>query len=157
LSFDQSVVGAGGDHVAHLPFQWAFNLSEQASCWAIRHRVIDGSANVPLEALRGFLKRGSPGGCLWVTEDAFRQVAGFDERFEGWGGEDDDVAARLARVGTFRRYEDSLLHLHHPRPQMTDGRGNLLNAHIEQARWPADSPYGDINRYDAAAGSCGRR
>jgi hypothetical protein len=30
---------------------------------------------------------------------------------------------------------------------MTDGRGNLLNAHIEQASWPADSPYGDINRY----------
>jgi hypothetical protein len=137
-----------GDHVAHLPFRWAFNLSEQASSWAIRHRVIDGNADVPLEALRGFLKRGSPGGCLWVTYDAFRQVAGFDERFEGWGGEDDDVDARLAQVGPFCRYDDPLLHLHHPRPRMTDGRGNLLNAHIEQASWPADSPYGDINRYD---------
>jgi len=146
---------AHGDHVAHLPFQWAFNLSEQASSWAIKHRVIDGSANVPVEALRGFLKRGSPGGCLWVTDDAFRQVAGFDERFEGWGGEDDDVDARLAAVGTFCRYDDPLLHLHHPRPQMTDGRGNLLNAHIEQASWPADSPYGDIHRYDAAADPVG--
>jgi hypothetical protein len=136
-----------GDHVAHLPFRWAFNLSEQASSWAIRHRVVDGSADVPLEALRGFLKRGSPGGCLWVTDHAFRQVAGFDERYEGWGGEDDDVDARLARAGTFCRFDDPLLHLHHPRPQMTDGRGNLLNAHIEQASWPADSPYGDINRY----------
>jgi hypothetical protein len=140
------------DHVAHLPFQWAFNLSEQASSRAIRHRVIDGNASVPLEVLRGFLKRGSPGGCLWVTDDAFRQIAGFDERFEGWGGEDDDIVARLARAGTVRRYDDPLLHLHHPRPQMTDGRGKLLNAHIEQGSWPAESPYGDIDRYDATGG-----
>jgi hypothetical protein len=137
-----------GDHVAHLPFAWAFNLGEQASSWAIRHRVIDGNADVPLEALRGFLKRGSPGGCLWVTDDAFHRVAGFDERFEGWGGEDDDVDARLAQAGPFRRWDDPLLHLHHPRPPMTDGRGNLLNARIEQASWPAGSRYGDINRYD---------
>ena len=95
-----------GDHVAHLPFQWAFNLSDQASSRAIRCRVFDGDADVPPEALRGFLKRGSPGGCLWVTDEAFRQVAGFDERFEGWGGEDDDVDARLARAGAFRRYDD---------------------------------------------------
>lgn len=33
-----------GDHLVHLPFQWAFNLSQQASSWAIRHRVIDGNA-----------------------------------------------------------------------------------------------------------------
>jgi hypothetical protein len=30
---------------------------------------------------------------------------------------------------------------------MTDSRGDLLNAHIEPASWPADSPYGDIDRY----------
>ena len=143
-------LGGGADHVAHLPFLWAFNLGEQASSLAIRHRVIDGNADVPLEVLRGFLKRGSPGGCLWVTGAAFHQVAGFDERFEGWGGEDDDVDARLTRVGAFRRYDDPLLHLHHPRATMTDGQGTLLNAHVERGSWPADAPYGDITRYDQA-------
>jgi hypothetical protein len=133
-------------HVAHLPFQWAFNLCESASSRAIRQRVLDGQPDVPLEELRGFLKRGSPGGCLWVRADAFHQAAGFDERFEGWGGEDDDVDARLAQVGSFVRYDDPLLHLFHPRPVMMSD-GAMLNAHIPQATWPRDSPYGNIGRF----------
>lgn len=133
-------------HAAHLPFQWAFNLTESASSWAIQQRVLDNQPDASLEGLRGFLKRGSPGGCLWVRTDAFHQIAGFDERFEGWGGEDDDVDARLAQVGPFVRYDDPLLHLFHPRPTMTRD-GTLLNVHIQQGSWPRNSPFGSLRRY----------
>jgi hypothetical protein len=137
-----------GNHAAHLPFQWAFNLCESASSRAIRQRVLDGQPDVLPEDMRGFLKRGSPGGCLWVRADAFHQVGGFDERFEGWGGEDDDVDARLAQVGSFVRYDDPLVHLFHPRPVMTSD-GAMLNAHIQQATWPRDSPFGNISRFES--------
>jgi hypothetical protein len=133
-------------HGAHLPFQWLFNLAEPASSWAIRDRVLERQPDVEVEKLRGFLKRGTPGACLWVRADAFHQVAGFDERFEGWGGEDDDVVARLAQAGELVRFDDPLLHLFHPRPDMTSS-ADLPNAHIEQGTWPSNAPYGDMGRY----------
>ena len=52
-----------------------------------------------------------------VHRDDFERVNGFDERFEGWGYEDEDLARRLRRIGV--RTADStvesvMLHLFHP-------------------------------------------
>ncbi len=57
------------------------------------------------------------GGNLGVWRQDFERVNGFDENFEGWGGEDTDLGLRLRRVGVSI---DSILrwtytyHLWHP-------------------------------------------
>lgn len=57
------------------------------------------------------------GGDFGVWADDFRRVNGFDERFEGWGQEDDDLGLRLRAAGV--RLESILdatcsLHVWHP-------------------------------------------
>jgi hypothetical protein len=51
-----------------------------------------------------------------VARPDFERVNGFDMRFEGWGGEDEDLAARLRRAGLRCGWPGSratLLHLDH--------------------------------------------
>jgi glycosyltransferase involved in cell wall biosynthesis len=52
-----------------------------------------------------------------VARTDFERVNGFDMRFEGWGGEDEDLAARLRRAGLrcgWPGTRATLLHLDHP-------------------------------------------
>lgn len=51
---------------------------------------------------------------VW-TED-LKAVGGFDERYQGWGCEDNDLAVRLINAGIYRkegRYATDVLHLWH--------------------------------------------
>ncbi len=57
------------------------------------------------------------GGAFLVRAELFRAVGGFDERFIGWGGEDDAMSAKIERIGKGRlaRVKGSTaLHLWHP-------------------------------------------
>ncbi|MFG1943304.1 glycosyltransferase [Nonomuraea sp. NPDC048826] len=128
---------------AFLPYRRMYCLDPESSSAAIRGRLERGDADVPLDALRSLVLREPPGACLWVRAPVFHAIGGFDERFQGWGGEDDDVVARLARAGRLTRFDDPLLHLAHPRPEMTlDGKP--FNAHIRPLSWTADGGYGDL-------------
>jgi GT2 family glycosyltransferase len=54
---------------------------------------------------------------LGVAREDFERVNGYDMRFEGWGGEDRDIAVRLRRAGVRCGWpgpQASLLHLWHP-------------------------------------------
>lgn len=143
-----------GEHRAHLPFRRVLAMDDAASSYAIRRRLVAQAAAVELESLRGLLWRDSPGGCLWAEGGLMHEIGGFDERFEGWGGEDDDVTQRIAGHAPFERYDDLLLHLAHPRPQMTmaDGtpnNGHLLDSHLGQDGWTGKYGYGDPGRFRA--------
>ncbi len=66
---------------------------------------------------------------LW--RDDYLAVDGFDERFEGWGYEDTDLAIRLHRGGVERkdgRYATAVLHLWHPEADRSaiQANGHLL-------------------------------
>ncbi|MFI1254139.1 galactosyltransferase-related protein [Streptomyces netropsis] len=137
---------ADGAHGTHLPFRWSLSLDEPSSLRAIHARTVAGLPDVPESALRGLLLREPPGGCVWVRTEVFHRVGGFDERYEGWGGEDDDVIARLTAAAGVVRFEDPLLHLNHPRPQMTR-EGAPFNAHIEPLSWTAAAGYGDPSAF----------
>ena len=39
------------------------------------------------------------GGLFLIDRDAFLRAGGYDERFSGWGGEDDALSVKLARMG----------------------------------------------------------
>jgi hypothetical protein len=145
-------------HRAHLPFRWSLSLDGPATRYAIRRRIADAAASVDVGRLRGLLLREPPGGCLWADSDLLHGIGGFDERFEGWGGEDDDVIGRVAEHTTLLRFDDALLHLDHPRPEMTREDGAPINAHLlgshhgEQA-WTGAHRYGDPDRFSPVAGA----
>jgi len=62
------------------------------------------------------------GGAFLVTRATFVALGGWDERFVGWGGEDDAMSHRLerARVPAIELDRRVALHLHHPRSATTD-------------------------------------
>ena len=133
----------GGPHGGHLPFRWSLSLDGAASQTAIRRRIWDGTPHVPLRELRGQLLRDPPGGSLWLYPEVFHRVRGFDERYEGWGGEDGDFLARLSRITTINRFTDTMLHLHHERPQVPRDRPTA-NAEIAPLSWHPVTGYGDL-------------
>ncbi|MEW2312334.1 condensation domain-containing protein [Streptomyces sp. NPDC006864] len=139
-------------HTAHVCCDQSLSLDGPSTAEAIARRCGAGDADVPLDVLRGVLLREPPGGALWVRSDAYEAVSGFDERFEGWGGEDEDIARRLQRSGDFRRYGDApLLHLDHPRPAMRDSEQQPFNAHVKMETWDGGDGYGDPFAYTGIA------
>ncbi len=151
-----------GAHDAHLPYQHMYSLDEPSSAHAIGVRLGltptrpgasrgAAAAGVDAAGLRGLLLRETPGACLWARTGVLTGLGGFDERFSGWGGEDDDVVARLRRNVRLVRYDDQLLHLSHPRPAMTNADGTLFNAHLADAHqsdpWNGANGFGDPARY----------
>lgn len=59
------------------------------------------------------------GGVVVMRRDAVIRLGGFDERFVGWGGEDDAMTRKIERVrmSTAETGTGVALHLAHPRPR----------------------------------------
>lgn len=57
------------------------------------------------------------GGAFAIRRAAFMQLGGWDERFKGWGGEDDALSYKIqrARLSTLEFDDTVALHLFHPR------------------------------------------
>jgi hypothetical protein len=72
------------------------------------------------------------GGLFVIRRDAYLGIGGFDERFLGWGGEDDAMSAKIRRmrIATVEIDAQPALHLWHPRPrESTFGQPNY-NANV---------------------------
>ncbi len=70
-------------------------------------------------------------GCVVVHRDAFHRVHGYDERFEGWGGEDRAFALALETLVEHEtRHPASIHHLWHPAPE----EGRFANPNWERNR-----------------------
>jgi GT2 family glycosyltransferase len=134
-----------GEHVAHIPYRDCYSLDGPATARAVRERCEQGHPDVPAEVLRALVLRDPPGGCLWTSRTTFDAVGGYDERYVGWGGEDDDMWARFTAAGPVRRYDDQFLHLHHPRPTMVLDGGEPINAHLKLGTWVRDHGYGRLD------------
>ncbi|GGS95845.1 galactosyltransferase-related protein [Streptomyces griseoviridis] len=131
----------------HLTYRNMLNLGERASDAAVRTRVLAGAAEADTADLRGFVLRRPPGCCLWVRTEAFHRIGGMDERYEGWGGEDNDFAYRMDFHTAFDSYDDVLLHLAHPPAPATKENGELFNAHIPMLSWRPGTPIGRVDRF----------
>lgn len=72
------------------------------------------------------------GGLMVIRADAWRSTGGMDERFMGWGYEDNEWHTRVERViGSPVRHRGVLWHLHHPSDRnrgTVDELGNLALA-----------------------------
>ena len=70
------------------------------------------SDNMPIETIRS----SDASGFFLVDFLTLKNMGGYDERFTVWGGEDNDIAYRLQRMGVKQEYMDFFfLHIKHAR------------------------------------------
>jgi GT2 family glycosyltransferase len=138
---------------AHWPFVDPLCLDAAATDAAIAHRCLKGGPDVPLRLARGVRLRRPPGHCVWLRAPLFHRIGGMDERFEGWGGEDLDFVFRLDIVGAVDRYPDTLLHMHHPRPEVKRADGTRFYAGRRLLDWHPITPIGQLTGPATSAGT----
>ncbi|MFG2226732.1 glycosyltransferase [Streptomyces sp. NPDC048644] len=136
---------------AHWPFQDMLFLDEKSSEMAIHARSIEHGSSVNHDLMRGVYMRRPPGGCIWLRNGLFRRIGGMDERFEGWGGEDQDFEWRVDRYGTLDRHADPIVHLNHPRSPYRADDGTPFFQDISFCSWPCDSEIGNLQKYSDLA------
>lgn len=136
-----------GGHSAHVCCRQSLSLDVPSTARSIRLRCADGAPVVSTDLLRGVLLRDAPGGSLWVRTETFHAIGGFDERFVGWGGEDEDIVGRFRHAGPFERFDDVLLHLDHPRPPMRTSDEQPFNGRVPMFTWTGQNGFGDITKY----------
>ena len=129
-----------GAHVGH---REVLCLDPGSSDAAIERRVLRGEPDVAVGSSRGLLLHRVVGAGVWLRREVFERVGGMDERYVGWGGEDDDFAGRGRRAAGLAGFEDLLIHLAHPRPEM-EREGRPLNGHLTPLSWPAGARFGDL-------------
>jgi glycosyltransferase involved in cell wall biosynthesis len=74
---------------------------------------------------------------IGVARHDFERVNGFDGRFLGWGGEDQDLANRLRRIGLMCGWPGpraTMLHLSHPRRKDTTSYLSLVQETVAAER-----------------------
>nr|WTA70807.1 galactosyltransferase-related protein [Micromonospora sp. NBC_00855] len=120
---------------ALLPYGDLLNLDRPSSALAIRRRLA-GSPDVPFDELRGFGLRDVWGACVCVTRALFETIGGYDERFRGWGDEDNEFYRQLLKLTEVPRWTRPLAHLWHARPQMVDDSGRRPNQHLSRTPRP---------------------
>ena len=133
--------------MGHLSYRDMWCLDEAATSWAIEERLWRGAGAVDSDRLRAFVLRRPPGCCVWVRTSAFHRIGGMDERFQGWGGEDNDFAYRMDTHSAFDQYRDPLLHMYHPSSAVLREDGELVNTHIPALTWGPGQDIGDIGRF----------
>ena len=134
----------------HLTYRNMFCLSPASTSHAIRQRLSQGVGHPDTATLRGFVMRRPPGCCVWARTGTFHLIGGMDERFEGWGGEDNDFAYRMDINSPFDNYDDWLLHMAHPPASVLDEDGELPNAAIPALSWMPGQRIGQIDRFAVA-------
>ncbi|MFE0701459.1 glycosyltransferase [Streptomyces sp. NPDC058872] len=134
---------------AHWPFEDMLFLDPASSVEAVRARCLDAAPDPGQDRLRGVHLRRPPGGCVWLREDLFTRIGGMDERFCGWGGEDQDFVWRAERYGPMDRHRDPIVHLHHDRAAHRGNDGVPFYEEVERAgfcSWPCDSDFGRLDK-----------
>jgi hypothetical protein len=132
----------------HWPYRDIIFADPASSDRAVAMRCAKGEPGVDHATLRGVFLRRPPGGCVWARRRLFDGIAGLDERFEGWGGEDNDFAWRADFLGGVERFGDTLVHLHHTRahPDAATPPPTRSPDH-HWCSWPPNSPIGDLAKY----------
>lgn len=93
------------------------------------------------------------GGIAVLKSSAFESVGGMDERFEGWGGEDDALSVALTRAGLQCGIleQGAAFHLAHPRSVESRYGHAHYAGNLERARWWYEASEEEIARHMRAS------
>lgn len=112
---------AAFDGQLHYPFTLCHYLTPKATWEVLAGEVPDGSR---LE----FSIPGAQGGMMVMRADAWASAGGMDERFIGWGYEDNAWHARVSRaIGPPAHHPGVLWHLHHQSERYQGSADELHN------------------------------
>jgi hypothetical protein len=140
----------GGD--ALLPHASLLYLDGLSTNLALEQRFARGGGDVDRERLHGYQLVTNRGGCVLVRSSLFHDIHGFDERYEGWGDEDNEFYRHLTGHTSVIHGSEVLLHLDHPRPLMEqDGRRPNERLLGDVASRP--TRIGLLDRYTSAPGA----
>src|SRR5690606_5629513 len=109
----------------HMPFTQQRCLTEAEADDLIAGR------GVPLEGRPG------NGACYVIRPAAYWQAGGSDERFSGWGGDDDQLVAACTALIGLRRHEGVALSLWHPAVRAVGSPRHRPNAVLARRYWQA--------------------
>ncbi|WP_158737187.1 galactosyltransferase-related protein [Alteribacillus sp. YIM 98480] len=99
-----------------IPYSQVKNVSKSST-----HTLLNTRPTWPLQInmdtkVNHFGKVLPVGGVNVISKQCFNKVGGFDERFYGWGGEDDAFACSVNTLcGHYKRLNTSIFHLWHPK------------------------------------------
>lgn len=111
-------------------------------------RYLDQTETVGLleQGTRPLEEGGHGNGAMYVCSvDTYQDIGGSDERFSGWGGEDDGIVAAASTLGTLCRVPGvvwSLWHADERRPVGTEE--HRPNAELAQRYWDAAGNIGSM-------------
>ncbi len=132
---------------ALFPFQDMLYLDRPSTYRSIRSRCAQGEQSLSWDELRGFYLRGLRGCCVWVRQESFDTVNGMDERYEGWGGEDNDFAYRLDARVSVCFHGDRMAHMYHPTSAVLLADGQTSNSEIPAMSWPREGEIGVLDKF----------
>lgn len=103
-----AAVATAGDGRLHYPFTVCHYLTAEATADVYDGQLPDVSrVELSIPAAQG--------GLMVMRADTWRLAGGMDERFTGWGYEDNDWYTRVTRsIGAPARHHGVLWHLYHP-------------------------------------------
>lgn len=99
-------------------------------------------------AFRSFVTQGSIvlggfGGCAFVGREMFHRLRGYDEGYEGWGGEDNDFADRCLNAGGgvhFLSAAQGIVVMHQYHDRMKRQRSQVVTRNRERYRKTCTQP-----------------
>lgn len=105
-----------------IPHRHVVRLTEQSSA-AVYAKSPSTQDRLGGETMRDRYVGVAGGGIFMMLKIAYMDIGGFDERFEGWGGEDLSFGiVATSAYGNPRRYTHELIHLYHPYQPTKKGR-----------------------------------
>jgi glycosyltransferase involved in cell wall biosynthesis len=143
-------------HRALLPYSKVIYMDEVSTRRAIEARFNDPLKPLDVKGYQGRVFTTSQGGSMWVEAALYQEIGGYEERFRGWGREDREFWHRLSRATAISRLDESMLHLNHPSPAMTDrwaqANQKLYDQLVASKTRPASRPIGNLQLYRDEAG-----
>ena len=109
-------------HAWVIPFRSVYNISQESTEQLLKE---EPEWPIPIDVETKKRPNAAKGGVNIMPRKHFETVGGFDERFVGWGGEDEAFAVSLsAMCGRVKRLDESLYHLWHKQRNFSQYKSN---------------------------------